>query len=188
MRPALSVVLFFLPWVSALQLTISQNATSGAPATVSWITASGDPPTFSLELLNEVFHNSFAIGNNIPSNAGQLTVTLPIVPAGDGYTLEAVQISDINQVVGTSSPFYIAPTNTTSSSAASSGTATGSAGSSSTGTPVSTTSSSSTSTSSLSVSPTSFNGSGANGAYMNGRNIGSLVAAVVGVVVGVAFV
>lgn len=104
-----SVVLFFLPLISALQLAIPQNPASGGSVNISWTPADGDPTTFSLELVNEVFHNSFAIGNNIPTNTGQLTVTLPIVPAGydsslgcsnvwanvacsDGYTLEAVQI------------------------------------------------------------------------------------------------
>jgi hypothetical protein len=41
-----------------------------------------DSPTFSFELVNEVFHNSFAIANNVEPTPGSLEVTLPIVPAG----------------------------------------------------------------------------------------------------------
>lgn len=38
--------------------------------------------TFSIELTNDIFHNAFAIANNVVPELGQQTLTLPIVPVG----------------------------------------------------------------------------------------------------------
>ena len=81
-----------MPFVSALTLNTPENLASGGSATITWTTASGDPSTFSIELLNTVFHNSFAIANNVNPSSGTITLDLPIVPPGNGYTLEAVDI------------------------------------------------------------------------------------------------
>ena len=108
--PLLSSAIFFLPLVSALSnLQVSTGATSGGPVTITWTQDSSDPSSCSFELVNTVFHNSFAIANNIQTSLQTLSVTLPSVPPGydsvlccanpwanviysDGYTLEAVQI------------------------------------------------------------------------------------------------
>jgi len=41
-----------------------------------------DRSTFSIELVNTVFHNSFAIANNVVPTSGTMTIELPIVPVG----------------------------------------------------------------------------------------------------------
>ncbi|EPQ60277.1 hypothetical protein GLOTRDRAFT_108878 [Gloeophyllum trabeum ATCC 11539] len=107
-----------LPLVSALTLQTPSGLTSAGPATISWTAESTDPP-FSLELVNQVFHNSFAIANNVQPGQGSLSLTLPIVPAGDGYSLEAVNVTNINQVYASSGDFSIAPASSTTSSASS---------------------------------------------------------------------
>ncbi len=38
--------------------------------------------TWSFELVNEVFHNAFAIANNVDPAPQQLSLTLPVVPVG----------------------------------------------------------------------------------------------------------
>jgi hypothetical protein len=76
-------VLFFLPLASALsnlQVT-SQNPSSGGSVTITWSQDSSDPSTFSLELANENFHNTFALANNVQTSSQQITVTIPIVAA-----------------------------------------------------------------------------------------------------------
>lgn len=106
----LSSAIFFLPLVSAVSnLVISDNPTSGGPATITWTADATDPDSCSFELVNEAFHDTFAIANNIPIKTGSINVTLPIVPApydsflrysnpwtnviySDQYTVEAVQI------------------------------------------------------------------------------------------------
>lgn len=37
---------------------------------------------FSLELVNQQFNNAFAIGNNIATSDGTITLGLPAVPVG----------------------------------------------------------------------------------------------------------
>ncbi|KAF8481015.1 hypothetical protein DFH94DRAFT_438382 [Russula ochroleuca] len=200
MYPAFSLVLFFLPLASALSnLVISSNPTSGGSVTITWSGDSTDPATFSMVLANSNFHNTFAIGNNIQTSAGTLTVTLPIVPA-DQYTLEAVQVNNINSVIGTSAPFAIGATVTTTSSGSASSTLsssgsvsnpTGSSTTGSTSLPVgSVTSSSSSSSSSSSASASSFNGNGngALGTHIDSGKVGSIAVAVVGIVAGAVFV
>ncbi|KAN0121632.1 hypothetical protein V8E52_003528 [Russula decolorans] len=200
MHPALVLsVLFFLPLASALsslQVT-SQNPSSGGSVTITWSQDSSDPTTFSLELANNNFHNTFALANNVQTSSGQLTVTLPIVPA-DTYTLQAVQINNVNQVIGSSGGFAVAATVTTTSSGSStssglstSGSASSVSATGSTSTPSgSSASSSSSGSSSPSSSGSSFNGNGngALGTHINSGSVGSIAAAVVGIVAGVVFV
>lgn len=79
----LSSFLFFLPLASALsnlQVT-SSNPSSGGSVTITWTADSTDPSTFSLELANNNFHNTFALANNVQTSSGTITVTLPIVSA-----------------------------------------------------------------------------------------------------------
>jgi hypothetical protein len=79
----LSSAILFLPLVSALSnLQVSSGATSGGQVNVTWTQESSDPQTCSFELTNVVFHNAFAIANNIQTSLQQLTVALPAVPPG----------------------------------------------------------------------------------------------------------
>ncbi|PPQ77548.1 hypothetical protein CVT25_011408 [Psilocybe cyanescens] len=108
----LGLFALIVPMVSALTLTFPSNATSGGQVTITWTLAANDPETFSFELINDAFNNAFAIANNVNPTAQSLTLTLPVVPVGGGYTLQAVNIGDINDVFASSAPFSIgaAPT------------------------------------------------------------------------------
>ena len=87
-----SVLTLVVSFVSAITINAPKNLVSGGPATITWADEPGDPSTFSIELLNTAFHNSFAIANNVNASAGSVSLDLPSVPAGDGYTVEAVDI------------------------------------------------------------------------------------------------
>ncbi|KAH9056946.1 hypothetical protein EDB87DRAFT_1754129 [Lactarius vividus] len=208
MHPTFSVILFFLPLVSAITFQVPNNLTSGGPATISWSSSDTDPDVFSVELVNPtLFHNAIAIANNVPKTQGSISVTLPVVPEGDGYTIEAVDISNINNVFGTSGDFAIGATVTSTSStststrsistSSSTGSVTSPPGSTSTsgfGITVTSTKSSvssgSSSGTSSSASPSSFNGNGngALGSNIGGGIGGSIAAAVVGVIAGAVFI
>ncbi|KAI0084265.1 hypothetical protein BDY19DRAFT_997868 [Irpex rosettiformis] len=71
-------------------------------------TDASDPSTWSLFLVNTIFHNTFAIANPVNNSAGTLTLTLPAVPIEAGYTLQATQIGNNSQVFATSPTFVIA--------------------------------------------------------------------------------
>jgi len=193
MRSALSAI-FFLPLVAALSnLQVSTGATSGGQVTITWTQDASDPATVSFELVNTIFHNSFAIANNIETSLKTLTVTLPTVPPGDQYTLEAVQIDNINNVIGTSAPFSIGATATTSASSPVSSpsvSATGPAVSSANAAQSTRTSGTtlSSSSSSSSASPSNFNGNGALGGHIDSSNVGSIAAAVIGIIAGAVLV
>jgi len=201
MHPAFCL-LFFLPLASAMSgLSISSNPTSGGTATVSWTADSTDPSTFSIELATSDFHNAIAVANNVQSASGQTPITIPIVPTNASYTLQAVQINDVNSVLDTSAPFSIGATVSTTSSAATSSTVSSSGSvSSPTGSSASTTgstsslslgsvTSSSSSSGASSPSASSFNGNnGALGTHIDSGKVGSIAAAVVGIVAGVVFV
>ncbi|KAJ7154961.1 hypothetical protein C8R43DRAFT_1000801 [Mycena crocata] len=94
---------------SALSLTINAPSSpqSGSTTTITFTSTPTDP-TFSIELFHPSFNEAIAIANNVDPSTGQITVALPIVPAGDQYTLEAVNITNINQVFATSADFNIA--------------------------------------------------------------------------------
>ncbi|EKM61425.1 uncharacterized protein PHACADRAFT_248020 [Phanerochaete carnosa HHB-10118-sp] len=182
----LSTLAVLLPFVHALTINTPTNLTSAGTATISWTTGPNDPSTWSLELSNpNNFHNTFAIANNVDPAAGSINIPLPPVPSGDGYIIEAVNITNINDVFAMSGDFSIAPAVSSTSSSASSttsglsstsgssaasvtsGSSGASASTSSFGTTVSgssTPASSGTGTSSTtgsSPSPSSFNGNGA---------------------------
>ncbi|KAJ7832955.1 hypothetical protein B0H13DRAFT_2679039 [Mycena leptocephala] len=79
--------------------------------------------TFSIELTHPSFNHAIAIANNVDPTLDQTTVELPIVPAGDQYTLQFANITDINQIFATSGDFSIAaaasPSSTVSTASAS---------------------------------------------------------------------
>lgn len=77
-----SALTLVVPFVSALTLNTPKDLSSGGPATISWTNAAGDPSTFSLELVNTVFHNSYAIANNVVPSSGTISLQLPTVPPG----------------------------------------------------------------------------------------------------------
>jgi len=113
----LSLLALIAPLVSGLTVQMCANPTSGGSCTVSWTTAPGDPATFSLQISNVIFHNSFAIANNVIPEAGSLDIALPIIPAGTGYTLQAIDIGNVNNVYATTGSFSIAGTVTTTTAA-----------------------------------------------------------------------
>ncbi|KAK0435015.1 hypothetical protein EV421DRAFT_1661638, partial [Armillaria borealis] len=91
-------------------LTISnpiETVTSTGPITISWQTSSGDPTVFSIELINQSFNSQYAIANNVDSSIGSLSLTLPQIPAEDGYTIELVNISNINDIYAQTGTFSV---------------------------------------------------------------------------------
>ncbi|KAI5118580.1 hypothetical protein M0805_004196 [Coniferiporia weirii] len=121
-----------VPFVSALSITTPTNWTSGGQAVIQWAPVAGDTQSFSIELTNDVFHKTFAIANNIQTGELQLSLELPIVPVGDGYTLEFVNVGNVSDVFAATGDFSIgAVVSSTSSlvSSTSSAASTGSAGS-----------------------------------------------------------
>ncbi|KAG0706656.1 hypothetical protein DFH29DRAFT_872184 [Suillus ampliporus] len=159
-----------LPLASALTLSTPTGVTTGGVVTLTWQATTADPSTFSIEMANTIFHNTFAIANNVQTSTGSLTLTLPQVPVGDGYTIEAISPSNINTVYATTGDFAVGAQTTASTSTLSSTSSSSSTGSSasSTGTaptvvPSSTAPALATtsSSSSASPSPSNINSSGA---------------------------
>ncbi|KIY48089.1 hypothetical protein FISHEDRAFT_74007 [Fistulina hepatica ATCC 64428] len=110
---------------SALTLNVPSTVTSGGTVTITWTTTSGDPSTFSLYLINQSFNDNFGIANNVETSLGTITIALPAVDPGDGFSLEAVDISDVNTVYSSTSDFAIgASTYSASSVSTVSGTST----------------------------------------------------------------
>jgi len=113
-------------------LSVPKAPTSQGTVTITWTSLATDPQTFSLELLNPSFNDAFAIANNIITTSGSITLTLPVVPVGDNYQLNAVNIGNINDVYASTSSFSIGASPSSASSAASS-TTTGHTGTSTAG-------------------------------------------------------
>ncbi|KAJ3797110.1 hypothetical protein GGU11DRAFT_785999 [Lentinula aff. detonsa] len=189
------VLLAALPAVFSLTLDTPTNVTSGLVSDVTW-TATDDDPTFSLELNHPSFGNSLALANNVnPTSGSPLSIEWPIVPADSGYTLSAVNITDINTVFSTSGSFSIAQAPTTgvsasvsttftvSSSSGVSASVTSSSGST-TGTSSAGTSASGTSASAASTTSTS---SSFNGAVSFKSGNSAVLVAVLSAIAGAAF-
>ncbi|KAG9309060.1 hypothetical protein JVU11DRAFT_10942 [Chiua virens] len=120
----LSTLALALPLVSALTINPITGGTTGGTATITWTASTTDPNYFSIELVNTVFHNTFAIANNVQTSLGSLTIQLPQVPVGD-----------VNTVYSQSGDFSIAGASSTTSASGSVTSASSSTGSvSSTGT------------------------------------------------------
>jgi hypothetical protein len=135
-----------LPLVAGLTLDYPKNLETAAPATITWNFQPSDP-VFSLYLVNEAFHDSFAIANNVLPTQGSIDITLPVVPVGDGYTLKAVNVGNINDVYSETAGFSVAqnpnassvpPLSSTTVTSVASSSSTKSAGSSSATKPVTT--------------------------------------------------
>ncbi|KAG1813851.1 uncharacterized protein BJ212DRAFT_1238963, partial [Suillus subaureus] len=96
-----------IPLVSALTLNTPTSASVGDLFNVSWDATTSDASSFNIYMVNTIFHNTFAIANNVQTSAGGVTIVLPQAPLGDGYTLEATDISNINTVYATSGDFSV---------------------------------------------------------------------------------
>ncbi|KZT72976.1 hypothetical protein DAEQUDRAFT_722611 [Daedalea quercina L-15889] len=196
MLAALSALVALVPLASALTLETPTDWLSGTTANISWITASGDPTSFSFELSNpDIFHNSYAIGSNIQSSLEFYSFEMPTVDVGDGYYLQAVNITNINQYYAESGEFSIgaspasssassSATSSGASSAASSASAT-SSGASSAASSASSSASSAAASSTSAAGAAETSGSGTfNGATRFDINFGSLAVAAIGAVAG----
>jgi hypothetical protein len=80
-RPPFSALATFaVPLVSALTLNTPTGVSTGGVVNVTWEATTSDPSSFSLYMVNTIFHNTFAIANNVQASAGMITLTLPQVP------------------------------------------------------------------------------------------------------------
>ncbi|KAG2358887.1 hypothetical protein BDR07DRAFT_1238099, partial [Suillus spraguei] len=106
---------FAVPLVSALTLNApTTTPTIGATVNLTWEATTSDPSSFNIYMANTIFHNTFAIATDVQTSAGEYTLVLPPVPVGDGYTLEATDISNINNVYATSGDFSVGAQTTAS--------------------------------------------------------------------------
>ncbi|KAK0435018.1 Ser-Thr-rich glycosyl-phosphatidyl-inositol-anchored membrane family-domain-containing protein [Armillaria borealis] len=116
-----------LPLTLVHGLTISnptETVTSTGPITISWQTSSGDPSVFSIELINQSFNSQYAIANNVDSSLGSLSLTFPrSLPSADGYTIELVNISNINNIYAQTGTFSVSEPVSSSASGSSTGSA-----------------------------------------------------------------
>ncbi|KAG6380538.1 hypothetical protein JVT61DRAFT_4897 [Boletus reticuloceps] len=116
----LSALLLALPFVAAtITVGTPDGWTTGGTVTFTWTAATTDPSTFSIELVNAAFHDTFAIANNVQTVNGQLTVELPQVPVTAGYTLSFFAPNDVNNVYAQTGSFTIGGATTSSATAAS---------------------------------------------------------------------
>jgi len=102
------------PLASALILEAPTNPSSGGTVTIMWTSEANDANTFDLYLVNTIFHNNFAISNNVDPAPQQITLTFPAVPPGDGYTIEATNTANITNVYAQTSTFSIGTTSSLS--------------------------------------------------------------------------
>ncbi|KAJ7076623.1 hypothetical protein B0H15DRAFT_1004608 [Mycena belliarum] len=90
----------------ALSVEAPSGVTSGGNMTIKWSSTSSDP-IFTIELMHTSFNEAFAIANNVAPGLGSLSLMLPQVPAEGEYTLQLVNVTNINQVYATSGAFSI---------------------------------------------------------------------------------
>ncbi|KAJ7496413.1 hypothetical protein FB451DRAFT_1359084 [Mycena latifolia] len=99
--------------VMAIDIQAPEAPASGGEIVVKW---TPDPTLreFSMELTHPDFNAALAIATSVNPEAGEVSVMLPPVPPTGGYTIEFVNVTDINDVFGTSPEFSIAPPVSTS--------------------------------------------------------------------------
>ncbi|XP_006453871.1 hypothetical protein AGABI2DRAFT_189218 [Agaricus bisporus var. bisporus H97] len=108
------------PLIAALTLEGPTGpVTTSSPITLNWTSDATDPGTFSLSMVNENFHDTFAIANNVQTNAGTITLTLPSIPPNREYTIIAINISNVTDIYATTPPFNVGPAVSTSQSSTS---------------------------------------------------------------------
>ncbi|KAJ7485505.1 hypothetical protein FB451DRAFT_58681 [Mycena latifolia] len=96
---------------SVLSLTVNTPIGEVHPAqslTITWESTPTDSATFDIELFKPSFIIPLALASNVDTSTGEITVTLPLVPAGE-YILEFVNRTDINEIFAASGVFSIAP-------------------------------------------------------------------------------
>ncbi|KAG7443755.1 uncharacterized protein BT62DRAFT_843127, partial [Guyanagaster necrorhizus] len=109
-----------LPFVHALTVNNPNTTVSSAgPITVTWTMSAGDPDTFSIELINQGFNRQFAIANNVDADLQSITLSLPELPTGSGFTIQLVNVSNINDVFAQTGDFSVAAASSSSTSASS---------------------------------------------------------------------
>ncbi|KAJ7643775.1 hypothetical protein FB45DRAFT_999116 [Roridomyces roridus] len=87
--------------------SISGNLVTGGSITIDWTSDSTSAATFSVFIIHPSFNQQFALANNVQTSAGTLTAELPVLPPGDGYTVELVKIDDVNFVFSESKDFSV---------------------------------------------------------------------------------
>ncbi|KAJ8514313.1 hypothetical protein ONZ45_g8129 [Pleurotus djamor] len=105
----LSLALWALT-ATAMQIYPLIDATSQGDTTAKWTYETQDASrfgVFNLYLRHPSFRNDFALRNNVRGSDGEVNMTLPVVPAQDGYTLLGTSISNINEHYAESAPFAI---------------------------------------------------------------------------------
>ncbi|KAF9654150.1 hypothetical protein BDM02DRAFT_6785 [Thelephora ganbajun] len=127
-----------------------------SPVTITWTTTPGDPATFDLYLTNDNFHNTYALKNVVQTATGTITLLLPVVPPGPGYTFQASPVGDVTTKLSQTGTFDVGQPLPSSSLPSSTSSGTGTLTSSMTSTPLG--GSSSTGTSPSTVPSGSFNG------------------------------
>ncbi|KAG1742674.1 uncharacterized protein EDB91DRAFT_1247486 [Suillus paluster] len=70
--------------------------------------AKSDPARFNMEMVNGNYNSQSDLANNVQTSEGIITVTLPVMPAGDGYTIDAVDTGNINSVYATTGDLKVA--------------------------------------------------------------------------------
>ncbi|VDC05763.1 unnamed protein product [Peniophora sp. CBMAI 1063] len=132
MHAQLALIVAVASAVTAITFNTPSNVVSGQPTTISWTSSSTDPSTFSIELVNApLLGNEIAIANNVATSSGTTTASIPVVPSADNYTIIAVDISNINNVFGTSGAFGVTqPVSSSASSTSSSAVSSAASGSS----------------------------------------------------------
>lgn len=96
---------------NALQITTPTDWVSESRVTVEWTNEEADQnnfTTFTIQLVNPIFNNQYAIANNLDPSMSMHELLLPNVPADANYYLAAVNIGNINQVYARSGTFAIA--------------------------------------------------------------------------------
>ncbi|KIP05638.1 hypothetical protein PHLGIDRAFT_14424 [Phlebiopsis gigantea 11061_1 CR5-6] len=89
---------FFLAMTGVRALVLDTPGTAvvaGEPLEIAFQEEQGDQ-LFSIELVNNELHDSFAIANNVAPDQGSINIVMPCVPASHDYVLEAVNITRVS--------------------------------------------------------------------------------------------
>ncbi|KAJ7625197.1 hypothetical protein B0H17DRAFT_1218831 [Mycena rosella] len=105
-----SLIALAAPLASAFTLSAPTNPTSGEITQIHWGFTPTDPVAFTLFLMNstQAFDLKVTIGENLRTNLGQITTLWPVLPAGAGYQLRAVDVTNVDRVLAFSRAFAVA--------------------------------------------------------------------------------
>jgi len=119
------------PLVLSLTVTTPGSWKGNQTNTVQWTVQAGDPAVFSIELVNDQFHDTFALANNVDATKQSLDIALPqIDQTGPGFVIEFVNIGNVGQVYAKTGSFSIQEQDSESVTQVTSATVPGSASSS----------------------------------------------------------